>query len=213
MGAFITFEGIDGCGKSTQIKLLYEKLNLLKYEVVLTREPGGTPIAEKIREVILGTENTNMTSRCELLLYLAARAQHVEEKIQPALKEDKIVLSDRFEEATYVYQGFGRGIKQDTLLALNSFATDFLIPDLTFIIVISPEESEKRIILSGKAKDRMENNNSDFFNKIYNGYLERERVNPQRVYLIDGSKSIEEINLKILKSVLSFLDKNFIQQL
>lgn len=109
-GLFITFEGIDGCDKSTQIRLLHQNLIRNGYSALLTREPGGTPISEKIRDIILGVENSEMSPRCELLLYLAARAQHVDEKIIPEMNKGKIVLSDRFEEATFAYQGYGREI-------------------------------------------------------------------------------------------------------
>lgn len=198
---FITFEGIDGCGKSTQIKLLFEALKKLQLPVVLTREPGGTPISEKIRSLILDPENKDMTSSCELLLYLAARAQHITEKIKPALKEENIILSDRFEEATFVYQGYGRKILLKTIKELNKFATDNLKPDLTFVIDISVEESYRRSQIQGKIRDRMENNTKQFFETIRKGYLLQCETNKGQYIKIDGCLPIDEIFQKIYNYV------------
>jgi len=170
MSIFITFEGIDGCGKSIQIELLKKNLDEHGYQVVLTREPGGTVISEKIRELILSVENTGMSTKCELLLYLAARAQHVDQKIIPELLKNKIVLSDRFEEATYAYQGFGRGVSLDILMSINMYVTSRVTPDLTFILDIPIEESELRWKKSGKVRDRLEMNNKNFFKRVRKGY-------------------------------------------
>ncbi len=170
MSIFITFEGIDGCGKSTQIELLKKNLDEHGYQVVLTREPGGTVISEKIRELILSVENTGMSTKCELLLYLAARAQHVDQKIIPELLKNKIVLSDRFEEATYAYQGFGRGVSLDILMSINMYVTSRVTPDLTFILDIPIEESELRWKKSGKVRDRLELNNKNFFKRVRKGF-------------------------------------------
>lgn len=198
---FITFEGIDGCGKSTQIKLLFDKLKELQLPVVLTREPGGTPISEKIRNLILDPENKSMSASCELLLYLAARAQHTREKIRPALKRGDIVLSDRFEEATYVYQGYGRKILLKTIEELNKFATENLKPDLTFVIDIPVEESYRRLQAQEKIKDRIENNNRQFFDSIRKGYLLQCEINPRQLKKINGCLSIEEISQEIYNHV------------
>jgi dTMP kinase len=205
MSLFITFEGIDGCGKSTQIKLLHKNLMNAGYLTELTREPGGTPISEKIRSIILGVENAEMSSRCELLLYLAARAQHVEEKIIPAIYQGKIVLSDRFEEATFAYQGCGRDIGVQTIAPLNAFATRDLIPDLTFVLDISVEESEKRFIASGKILDRLELNSKEFFTKIRKGYMERVLLNQAHMMSINGELSVSEIETMIFSQVLSLI--------
>lgn len=199
MGLFVTFEGIDGCGKSTQIKLLHKNLIDHGYQVILTREPGGTPISEKIRSLILGVENDSMSTRCELLLYLAARAQHVDEKIIPEMLKGKIVLSDRYEEATFAYQGFGREVGLDTIMPINSYATSGLTPDLTFIFDISLEESERRFKKSGKVKDRMELNDKKFYKRIMRGYQDRATMNPDRIVLLNGSADIEVIEKLVLK--------------
>lgn len=205
MGIFITFEGIDGCGKSTQIVLLQKNLEEHGYPIVLTREPGGTEISEKIRSLILGVENTSMSTKCELLLYLAARAQHVDETIIPELLKDKIVLSDRYEEATYAYQGSGRGVNLDMLMSLNNFATSNVTPDLTFIIDISIEESEARWKKSGKIRDRLEMNNRSFFKRVRKGYQDRAAMHPERIALLDGRYNIAELEKQILDKSLEVI--------
>jgi dTMP kinase len=150
-----------------------------------------------------------MTSKCELFLYLAARAQHVEEKIIPELEKNNIVLSDRFEEATFAYQGAGRGFDTYVIRSINSYATSNIIPDLTFIFDISPEESEKRSIASGKIKDRMELNDIEFFKKIRNSYRFQSELSPERIILIDGSQSIKSITDEVFCRILpSLLRKN-----
>ena len=211
MSIFITFEGIDGCGKSTQIELLKKNLDEHGYQVVLTREPGGTVISEKIRELILSVENTGMSTKCELLLYLAARAQHVDQKIIPELLKNKIVLSDRFEEATYAYQGFGRGVSLDILLFINMYATSRVTPDLTFILDIPIEESELRWKKSGKVRDRLEMNNKNFFKRVRKGYQDRAAMNPDRIVLLDGTLDIGVLEKQIIdKSIEVIRDKQFI---
>jgi dTMP kinase len=208
MGLFITFEGIDGCGKSTQIKLLHKNLTDHGYTVTLTREPGGTSLSEKIRSIILDVNNSRMSSRCELLLYLAARAQHIDEKILPDIDQGKIVLSDRFEEATFAYQGCGRDIGTQTIIPLNAFATRDLIPDLTFVLDIPVEESERRFIASGKVRDRLELNDREFFTKIRNGYLRRVHLNNDRMICINGELSIKEIESIIRTRVFGLIHAN-----
>ena len=151
-GLFFTFEGIDGCGKSTQLKEIALRLERKGVPVLTTREPGGTPVAEKIREILISPENSEMVNECELFLYLAARAQHVREKIIPALQKGMIVLCDRFQEATFAYQGFGRGLSLSFLQQLNSFATDGLIPDRTFIFDVPVEISGQRLDQMKKKK-------------------------------------------------------------
>lgn len=211
MSIFITFEGIDGCGKSTQIELLKKNLDEHGYQVVLTREPGGTVISEKIRELILSVENTGMSTKCELLLYLAARAQHVDQKIIPELLKNKIVLSDRFEEATYAYQGFGRGVSLDILMSINMYATSRVTPDLTFILDIPIEESELRWKKSGKVRDRLELNNKNFFKRVRKGYQDRAAMNPDRIVLLDGTLDIGVLEKQIIdKSIEVIRDKQFI---
>jgi dTMP kinase len=193
-GAFITFEGIDGCGKSTQLELAAERLRKESFPILVTREPGGTAIAEKIREILISPQNSEMVNECELLMYLAARAQHVREKIIPALKQGFIVLCDRFQEATFAYQGFGRNISLDFLKKINSFATGGLMPDLTFIFDISVDLSSARMQKMNKTKDRLELNGRAFYEKITEGYRFLAKSEPQRILLLDGSEPLEKIS-------------------
>lgn len=192
-GLFITFEGIDGCGKSTQIDKAAEYLKEKGIPFILTREPGGTPLAEKIRDVILSTENGEMKNSCELLLYLSARAQHVEEKIKPALEKGITVLCDRYQEATFAYQGFGRGYPLDLLQQLNRFATGGLDPLKTFIFDITVECAVERLKKTGKAPDRVEKNPKEFHKKIRGGYLALASAHPERIRLLQGDRPVDEI--------------------
>ena len=193
-GLFITFEGIDGCGKSTQLSLAARSLRERGLDVVVTREPGGTPIAEKIREILISPENSEMVNECELLLYLAARAQHVHQTIIPALEEGKIILCDRFQEATFAYQGFGRSFSLKLLKDLNAFATGSLNPDCTLIFDISEQVSRIRLEAINKGKDRLEQNGIEFFKRIRNGYHELAKAEPSRIVLIYGERSISEVS-------------------
>jgi dTMP kinase len=206
MSLFITFEGIDGCGKSTQINLLHTKLTASGHQTILTREPGGTIISDQIRSIILNPENKGMTQKCELLLYLAARAQHVEEKIIPELENGKIVLCDRFEESTFVYQGYGRQLFMSRIEDINTYATKSLVPNHTFVIDIDPDESEKRLIARNPKKDRMEENDRSFFERIRNGFKERVHLYPERMTLLDGSLPISTISDTILNMVLKLIE-------
>jgi dTMP kinase len=192
-GCFITFEGIDGCGKSTQINLADRYLQEKKIPHILTREPGGTPLAEKIRSIILSPENGTMHDSCELLLYLAARAQHVQEKIRPALEDGMVVLCDRFQEATYAYQGFGRGIHLDKLKLLNGFATGGLVPARTFIFDIPVDVAFDRMHAMNKIPDRLEQNSPAFYQKIREGYLALAAAHPSRIVLIQGDMAVDRI--------------------
>lgn len=171
-GIFITFEGIEGCGKSTQIVLLHDWLVSCGYSVVMTREPGGTEIGENIRELLRrGNKHDIFSSRAELLLFEASRAQHMEEIILPSLNANKVVLCDRFFDSTVVYQGVAREIHPDTVKFLNEFATFDKVPDWTVLLDITVEESEKRLSFRNIVKDRIEQENSIFFEKVRSGYL------------------------------------------
>ncbi len=200
-GLFLTFEGIDGCGKSTQIARAAQYLESKGIPSILTREPGGTPVAEKIRELILSPQNSEMKDSCELLLYLSARAQHVVEKILPALEEGKVVLCDRFQEATFAYQGFGRGIPLHQLQQLNEFATGGLVPARTFIFDISVECAFERMQKMNKTPDRLENSPEEFYRKIREGYLALASAHPGRIVLLQGDKSIDEIFEDVKKEI------------
>jgi dTMP kinase len=201
IGKFITFEGIDGCGKSTQLALASKILIEKGYDVVVTREPGGTSISEKIREILLSPSNGEMVNECEILLYCAARAQHVREKIIPAVKNGKIVLCDRFQEATFGYQGFGRGIPLEVLQAINTYATGGLNPDLTFIFDLSVEMSVSRMAKINKAKDRLEQNGADFFQRIRDGFLDLAKNSPERIKLINAEQNIEQISAEVINLI------------
>ncbi len=196
-GAFITFEGIDGCGKSTQLGLAAKRLSDESFPLLVTREPGGTAIAEKIREILISPQNREMVNECELFMYLAARAQHVREKIIPALEQGFVVLCDRFQEATFAYQGFGRSISLDFLEKINSFATGGLLPDLTFVFDISVDLSSARMQKMNKTKDRLELNGRAFYQKISEGYRYLAKTEPQRILLLDGSEPPERISEQV----------------
>ncbi len=191
---FITFEGPDGSGKSTIIKKVYEKLINDGFDIVLTREPGGTPIAEKIRDIILDNSNVALDARTEALLYAASRRQHLVEKIRPALKEGKIVLCDRFLDSSLAYQGGGRNLGVQNVLNINLFATENTYPDLTLFFDIDPELGLKRVSQDKKrVADRLDNENENFHEKVYSTFKEIVNTNSQRIITIDASKSIEEV--------------------
>jgi dTMP kinase len=200
----ITFEGIDGCGKTTQMQLLKDFLEKNKYQIVTTREPGGTEISEKIRELLLNIKN-EINPISELLLFEAARANLIESVILPALKENKIVLSDRFTDSTIVYQGCGRKIDIESIKFLNKIVSLNIKPDITFLLDISLEESLQR--RKNLEKDRMEASNSDFLQRIIDGYREIAKAEPERIIVIDAADSKEKTFAKIiekLKNKLSF---------
>ncbi|KMQ52885.1 Thymidylate kinase [Chitinispirillum alkaliphilum] len=191
-GKFIAFEGIDGCGKSTQISRVAKLLLDSGVKPVLTREPGGTQIGEAIRSLLIDPRYEEMSDTAELLLYLASRAQHVKEKIAPALGEGRVVLCDRFQAATFSYQGYGRGISLDLLDQLNRFSTGGVKPDLTFVLDISVECSMHRLAAMNKSKDRLESSSVQFFQKIRQGYKAQAQADPG-IVLLDGERDIDEL--------------------
>ena len=198
-GIFISFEGIDGCGKTTQIELLTVYLLKNNKEVVLTREPGGCEIAESIREMILSTES-KLGDRGELMLYLAARAEHVDQIIEPALRSDKWVISDRFSDATFAYQGYGRGLDSSMITTLNNVATNGLIPDITILLDIDVDEAYGRRDLRGKP-DRLEQSGRDFFERTREGYLALAKAEPTRFIVVDASQSISNVTQTIFSAL------------
>ena len=206
---FITFEGPDGAGKSTIIKLVHEKLLQDGFNIVLTREPGGTPIAEKIRDIILDNSNQALDARTEALLYAASRRQHLVEKIWPALKEGKVVLCDRFLDSSLAYQGGGRNLGVENVLNINLFATENTYPDLTLFFDISPEVGLARVSKDKKrVADRLDNENENFHDKVYKTFKEIIEQNKNRIVVIDASKSIGEVvetTYKIIKERLNGL--------
>ncbi len=204
---FITFEGIDFCGKSTQIELLKEHLISENKKVEIIREPGGTAISEKIRELLLSKEHNEMFIEPEIFLFSASRAQLVREKIQPLLDEGYYVLSDRFHDSTTAYQGYGRGVDLDTVYKINYLAIDGTTPDLSFIIDIPVEVAELRKMEKEEEQlDRLEILDSEFFNRVREGYLIMAQQE-ERFKVIDGVLSIESINEKILNEVKKLEDK------
>jgi dTMP kinase len=200
-GLFIAFEGIDGCGKSTQLKHAAKTLSDEGCEVVTTREPGGTAIAEKIREILIAPSHKEMHNECELLLYLAARAQHVREKIVPALEKGAIVLCDRFQMATFAYQGYGRSIPLPFLASINKFATSGLVPDITFVFDISVEASFERMRVINKQPDRLELAGADFFSRIRSGYRTLAQQHPSKTALINGDQPVDAIANVVLEKI------------
>ncbi len=203
---FITMEGPDGAGKSTQIELLSQYLQTRGYDVVLTREPGGTDISEAIREVILNKEYTKMGHMTELLLYAAARAQLVEEVIKPALLSGKAVICDRFVDSSAVYQGLGRELGVDKVYGINEYALAGISPDLTIFIDLEAEEGLKRKKDQSEL-DRMEMESLAFHQRVVEGYRQLAKLDPERIFKVDGSLPIEDISTLIITEVKNRLDR------
>ena len=193
-GLFITFEGVDGCGKTTQIKLLKEYFEKQGKTVLLTREPGAKGLGVKLREILLNYDG-EVSPNCESFLFLADRAQHIDTIIKPAVERGEIVLCDRHTDSTVAYQGYGRGVDLDRINMLNDIATSGMKPDLTFIFDIDIETSMLRV---GKEKDRMESAGVEFFKRVHEGYLNIAKQEPNRVKLLNGSDKIEDIHAQIL---------------
>ncbi len=204
----ITFEGIDGAGKSTQVKKLRKALTDAGRDVLTLREPGGTDVAEKIRDILLESKN-DITPVGELLLFSASRAELVQRVVVPALKKNTVVIVDRFYDSTTAYQGYGRGLDGGMLRAINDIATFGLKPDFTFFLDLSPEDalirkfSEKSIPLAFEdgELDRMEQSGLDFYRRVRNGYLELARLEKERFILLDASESAERLHDRIRKTL------------
>ncbi|BDQ01701.1 dTMP kinase [Ignavibacterium sp.] len=198
---FITFEGIDFCGKSTQVELLKNYFERKGKSVKVIREPGGTEISEKIRDLLLDKKNNKMFMETELLLFSASRAQLVREKIVPFIQEGSVVISDRFHDSSTAYQGFGRGLPIEAVLNVHKLAIGDTIPDITFIIDIPVSVAVKRKAeKTHQELDRIEVSSNDFFEKVRNGYLTLAK-NEKRFRIIDGTKSIEEIHKLIINYI------------
>ena len=190
-GKLITFEGIDGSGKSTQIQLLEAEFEKLGISYKTFREPGGTKLSEKIRTILLDKENIELYSNAESLLFAAARAQLTAEQIKPAITKGEFVICDRFTDSTIAYQGYGRGLNINNLELINTIATDGLIPDITFILDIDPQKATER--LKTVNPDRMEAAGIDFFKNIRQGYYQIREQNQSRCILINGEQSQENV--------------------
>lgn len=204
-GYFISIEGSDGSGKSTQIKLMKEYFASKGFEVVESREPGGTRIGEKIRNIILDNENVEMSPVTEALLYAASRAQHVTEVIRPCLKQGKVIICDRYIDSSIAYQGVGRGLGIDVVSKINSVAIQGIMPDLTVFFDIDPEVALNRKIEDGKA-DRLELEKLEFHKKVYKGYKQIASTN-SRIKIIDASRSVMEIHKDVVNIIDEFLLK------
>jgi len=198
---FISFEGIDKSGKSTQISLLVYYLKERSYQVVQTCEPGGTRLGKEIERMLLESSVKQISGTAELFLYLADRIEHVNKVIKPALERDKIVISDRFADASLAYQGYGRGLSIHWIDELNKKATQGISPELTFLLDIEPELANKR----SKEKDRIENEEIAFHQRVRQGYLEIARLYPNRVKIINSQDSIEDTHLAIRKILSKYL--------
>lgn len=193
-GYFISSEGPEGAGKTTVMNLLGSKLVEEGYDVVMTREPGGIAISEKIRSIILDNEHTMMDSRTEALLYAAARRQHLVEKVEPAIAEGKIVICDRFIDSSLAYQGYARGIGVEEILAINKFAIGETMPDKTILFDIEPSVGLARIDAhSNREKNRLDVESIAFHEKVRSGYLSLVERYPERIQVIDASHSLEEV--------------------
>lgn len=198
---FITFEGIDFCGKSTQVRLLKEYLEKKDKKVVIIREPGGTVISEKIRDILLDKKNAEMLIETEILLFSSSRAQLVRQVIKPYIEKKYYVISDRFHDSTTAYQGFGRGIPLDSVEEINKFALGTVIPDITFFLDITVEEAEKRKSANSLIElDRIESTKADFFRRVREGYLHLTEKE-SRFKLIDGTLSVQNIHKIIIEDI------------
>ncbi len=203
-GLFITFEGCDGCGKTSVIQALSIELQKAGITPLVTREPGGSLIAEEIRNIILDKKNTMMDPRTEALLYAASRRQHLAEIVLPALKEGKIVISDRYLDSSLAYQGYARNIGIDAVYSINAFAIDDTMPDITFFLDVRPEVALKRIAQNRDESEinRLDLEKLEFHNKVYDAYLLLLKKFPERIVRIDASKTIEE-EVKEIKNIIS----------
>ena len=203
-GLFISIEGPDGSGKSTQIEVLRKYFEKQGIDVLLTREPGGTPISEKIREIILDKNNMEMDDMTEALLYAASRAQHVAEVIKPALAAGKIVICDRFIDSSIAYQGYGRELG-DCVRVINEYAVRGCIPDMTFLMKMDPKVGKERI--SESEQDRLEQEKLDFHRRVFDGYIEMEERFDRNIG-IDAERSIDEISADIISHIERIIGEN-----
>lgn len=200
-GKFITFEGIDGAGKSTHIANVAELLRSRGLKVITTREPGGTPLGEKLRELLLSED---MHLETEALLMFAARREHLARLIEPALKEGKWVVCDRFSDATYAYQGGGRGLEKKKFAELESWVHGHLQPDLTFLFDLDPDVAGLRISAQGRILDRFEQEQADFHRRVRQAYLERATEAPGRIRIINANQTLEKIHKIVEETVLTY---------
>jgi len=207
-GIMIVCDGSNGAGKTTVIETLVKHIKSKGREVVVTREPGGTPIGEKIREVILSPDTPEMCDMTELMLFAAARAQHVKEKILPALAQGKVVVSDRFDSATISFQHYARGLDLALIKQLNDLALDGFSPNKTIVLDLDPEIGLQRVHNRGEGLDRLEDQELAFLTRARNGYLAQANDNPDKFHVVDASKSKEEVAAEVLETVDKLLADN-----
>jgi dTMP kinase len=204
---FITFEGIDKSGKTTQSAILIEHLKKEGYDVLFLREPGGTRISEMVRKILLDSNNSEMFPETEFLLYSASRAQLINQIIKPALEQQKVVICDRFYDSSTAYQGFGRGIAMNIIEFINNFAAG-IKPDITFYMDVGLEESRHRLNKQNIEKDRLESSGDEFFNKVRSGYFEIAKNEPERMIILNGRLPKEEITNEIWMIVKNKINYN-----
>lgn len=202
-GCFITLEGSEGVGKSTNLAFIQQWLEHHGYAPLMTREPGGTPMAEEMRELLLTQRDETVSQKAELLLMFAARAQHLDQKILPALAEGCCVVSDRFTDATYAYQGYARGLNLDWITQLESLVQEQVRPDLTILLDLSTEIAQQRVTKRGTT-DRFEQEQKDFFDRVRQGYLARAQAEPERFAIIDASQTLDKVQQDIAQVLSNF---------
>lgn len=199
-GKFITFEGCDGCGKSTQLKLLSAYLTENNIPHIFTREPGGGKISEEIRQILLNGKNMEMTDECEALLYAAARVQHLSDRVEPALAKGELVVCDRYVDSSLAYQAYGRGLGVDFISKINAYALDKYLPDVTVFINLSSEDAFARK-KGADENDRLEQAGREFHKRVYEGYCQLAKENPDRYVVIDGKQTPQEIFNDVIKAL------------
>ncbi|MBQ7368937.1 MAG: dTMP kinase [Clostridia bacterium] len=199
-GKFITFEGCDGCGKSTQLRLLSEYLTKNGIEHIFTREPGGGKISESIREILLNGKNSEMTDECEALLYAASRVQHLADRVEPALSSGKLVVCDRYVDSSFAYQAFARGLGFDFISKINSFALEKYLPDCTVFFDLTPEQAFVRKH-GADENDRLEQAGMAFHKKVYEGYKTLAEKYPERIAVINAAQTPEQIAKEVIQTL------------
>lgn len=212
MPCFITFEGIEGSGKTTQIRLLNERMTKQGHQVVVTREPGGCPIADRIRSILLDPENSALVPRAELLLYAAARAQHVSEIIRPALQAGSTVLCDRFTDATLAYQGYGRRLDHGLIKQLNQLASEEIQPDLTLLLDLPVEQGlgralQREVLAQDSTEGRFEREAVEFHQRVRSGYRTLADQDPERYRIIDAALPLEQIHREVSTIIDQFMEQ------
>ena len=199
-GKFITFEGCDGCGKSTQLKMLSEYLSANNVPHIFTREPGGGKISEAIREILLSGKNMEMTDECEALLYAASRVQHLSDRVEPALAKGELVVCDRYVDSSLAYQAYARGLGVEFISKINAFALEKYLPDVTVFIDLTPEAAFLRKH-GADENDRLEQAGMAFHQRVYEGYKALAEQEPERIVCIDGNKTPDGIFADVLKAL------------